>query len=177
MPMKSSIAVIAALALMLLPAAVFAQSSPPAAADPSQLSLELAQKWTDAYETGDAKALAAVYAEDATLSFAGSDPGTGRAAIEKLWAEDIAQESSSITSLSVKTETIAEGSRRLEGDYLVIERETGIVIATGAFAQTWEVQADGETWLIVLDDWQGAKVPLIRIPADAASAPPASPTA
>ena len=123
----------AALALAL-PLPVFAQ-----AATDLRAQIEQADKaWQTAYNGGDAAALAALYAEDAIVMAPGGEAVSGRAAIQAMFATDIARGSkNALTTREVFgggdyaiavggwVETGADGSHKDHGSYVTVYKRVG----------------------------------------------------
>jgi uncharacterized protein (TIGR02246 family) len=61
----------------------------PALAQSKAFIQKLNDEWADAFNKGDAKAVAEMYADDAYVLPPGSDMLKGRAAIEKFWQQEI----------------------------------------------------------------------------------------
>jgi uncharacterized protein (TIGR02246 family) len=135
---------------MLLPGVASAQEVAPG---PSQLIVDLATKWVAAYNTGDAKALAAFYTQDATLFVSGLPRTVGRDLIQEVWAADMGA-GAPLTVLTVTDEVVGVDMRLVHGNYQVVDRNTGEALGEGRFAHIWELQEDGETWLLYVDLWQ-----------------------
>src|SRR6266536_3090828 len=67
----------------------FAHAASPTSADEAAIRAE-STDWVKAYNGGDAKAVAALYAEDALLLPPGAPGVSGRAAIQAFFTKDIA---------------------------------------------------------------------------------------
>ena len=122
--------------------------------------------WEKAFAAGDAKALAALYAEDAVLAPPGAPPVNGRAAIQEFFTKDVAGAKAAGASfvLNPKTDVGVSGSMGWEsGTYKVMVK--GAVVETGKFLSVSR-KKDGK-WLYIRDTWN----------ADAPPAPPAPPPA
>lgn len=96
------------------------------------------QAWQAAYNSGNAAALAALYAEDAKLMAPGAEAVTGRAAIQALFAQDIARGSkNALTTVEVFgggdfaiavggwVETGADGAHKDHGSYVTVYKRAG----------------------------------------------------
>jgi len=119
--------------------------------------------WGSAYNGGDAKAVAALYAEDALLLPPGASSVSGRAAIQAHFARDIvdSKAAGAVFVVSPKTDVGVSGDMGWEsGTYKVTVK--GAVIETGKFLSVSR-KKDGK-WLYLRDTWN-------------ADAPPASPKA
>src|SRR5215831_9492404 len=63
---------------------------------------EAGEKWAEAYNKGDAKALAALYTEDAYLLPPGADLVHGRSAIEAFWRQHMNVSDFKYTTIDIK---------------------------------------------------------------------------
>ena len=125
--------------------------------------------WEKAFNGGDAKAMAALYADDALLLPPGASGASGRAAILEFFTEEIAgaKAAGAAFALNPKTDVGVEGNMGWEsGTYKVTVK--GNVVETGKFLSVSR-KMDGK-WLYIRDTWN-ADAPL------ATSAPPAVPQA
>ena len=122
--------------------------------------------WIKAYNGGDAKAIAALYAEDAILLPPGAPGAKGRAAIQTFIAKDIAdsKQAGAVFNVDPKTDVGVSGDLGWEsGTYTVTVK--GVTVETGKFLSVSR-KKDGN-WLYIRDTWN----------ADAAAAPAAPPSA
>ena len=122
--------------------------------------------WEKAYNGGDAKGVAALYAEDALLLPPGAPGVSGRAAIQAFVTKDIASSKAgeAVFVINPKTDVGVSGNMGWEsGMYKVTVK--GAVVETGKFLSVSR-KKDGK-WLYIRDTWN----------ADAPPAPPAPPTA
>jgi uncharacterized protein (TIGR02246 family) len=125
-----------------------------------------ATSWEKAYNGGDAKAVAALYAEDALLLPPGVSAASGRAAILAFFTKDVAnaKAAGAVFALNPKTDVGVSGNMGWEsGTYKVTVK--GAVVETGKFLSVSR-KKDGK-WLYIRDTWN----------ADAPPAPPAPPAA
>lgn len=94
--------------------------------------------WQTAYNAGDAAALAALYSEDAKVMAPGSAAVSGRAAIQAMFAADIARGSkNALTLVEVLgggdfaievgswVETGADGAHKDHGTFLTVHKRVG----------------------------------------------------
>jgi ketosteroid isomerase-like protein len=109
-----------------------------------QLAERLAASWTTAYNSGDAKSLLALYAEDAAISTVQEGTASGKPAIEVFWMGDI----SGTSDLTVTDAYIAGELAHFEGDYKVTD---GGKITTGRYIQLW--MRDPTGWRIHREMW------------------------
>ena len=122
--------------------------------------------WEKAYNSGDAKGVAAQYAEDALLLPPGAPGVSGRAAILAFFTKDIAgsQAAGVVFVINPKTDVGVSGDMGWEsGTYKVTIK--GAVVETGKFLSVSR-KKDGK-WLYIRDTWN----------ADAPPAPAAPPAA
>jgi len=140
-----------------------AHAATPASADETAIRAQTAI-WEKAYNSGDAKTVAAQYAEDALLLPPGAPSVSGRAAILEYFTKDIAgsKAAGALFVLSPKTDVGISGNMAWEsGTYKVTVK--GAVVETGKFLSVSR-KKDGR-WLYIRDTWN----------ADAPSTPPAAP--
>ena len=120
--------------------------------------------WEKAYNGGDAKGVAAQYADDALLMPPGAPGVSGKAAILAYITKDIASSKAAgaVFVINPKTDVGVSGDMGWEsGTYKVTVK--GAVVETGKFLSVSR-KKDGK-WLYFRDTWN----------ADAPSAPPAPP--
>jgi len=142
--------------------------------------------WMKAYNGGDAKSVAALYAEDALLLPPGAAGVRGRGAILEFFTKDIAgsKASGAVFVVDPKTEVGVSGNMGWEsGTYRVNVK--GAVVETGKFLSVSR-KKDGK-WLYLRDTWNTDAPPTppappvapkaAAAPATAATAPPTAGTA
>lgn len=112
---------------------------------------ELANRWTEAYNSHDAEALGALYTENAHLYVHGQPSYVSRDAIQAFWAEDMTVENP-LTVLTVTHAVDGVDMKLVHGDYQVINRDTGVPVGQGRFAHIWELGEGGE-WYLDRDLW------------------------
>ena len=123
--------------------------------------------WGKAHNGGDAKAVAALYAEDALLLPPGASGVSGRAAILQYFTKDIADSKAAgaVFALDPKTDVGVSGNMGWEsGMYKVTVN--GAVVETGKFLSVSR-KRDGK-WLYIRDTWNADAPPA---PAQAPPAP------
>jgi len=123
--------------------------------------------WEKAYNSGDAKGVAAQYAEDALLLPPGSPAVKGRAAIQHFFTKDIADSKAAgaMFVINYPTEVGVSGNMGWEsGTYKAIVK--GAVVESGKFLSVSRKQ--GGKWLYIRDTWNADASP--------APAPAATPT-
>ena len=125
--------------------------------------------WGKAYNGGDAKAVAALYAEDAILLPPGAPAVKGRAAILEFFTKDIAgsKAAGAVFVLNPKTDVGVSGNMGWEsGTYTATVK--GAIVETGKFLSVSR-KKDGK-WLYIRDTWNADAAPA---PAPAAAPAPA----
>ena len=145
-----------------------AYAASPAIADEVAIRAQTTS-WGKAYNGGDAKAVAALYAEDALLLPPGASGVRGRAAILQYFTKDIADSKAAgaVFALDPKTDVGVSGNMGWEsGMYKVTVK--GAVVETGKFLSVSR-KKDGK-WLYIRDTWNADTPPA---PAQAPAAPPA----
>ena len=153
----------------------FAHAASPANADEAAIRAQAAS-WEKAYNSGDAKAVAAQYAEDALLLPPGTSGVSGRAAILEFFTKDIAGSKAvgAVFVLNPKTDVGVSGNMGWEsGTYKVTVK--GAVVETGKFLSVSR-KKDGK-WLYIRDTWNADAPPApstAPAPPKAAAAPPAA---
>jgi uncharacterized protein (TIGR02246 family) len=125
--------------------------------------------WGKAYNGGDAKAVAALYAEDALLLPPGAPGVSGRAAILEFFTKDIAgaKAAGAVFVLNPKTDVGVSGDMGWEsGTYKATVK--GAVVEAGKFLSV--SRKKGGKWLYIRDTWNVDAPP-------APASPPAPPKA
>jgi uncharacterized protein (TIGR02246 family) len=132
--------------------------------------------WERAYNGGDAKAVAAQYAEDALLLPPGAPGVRGRASILEFFTQDIAgsKAAGAVFIVNPKTDVGVSGNMGWEsGTYKVTVK--GAVVETGKFLSVSH-KKDGK-WHYIRDTWNADEPPALPAPPalpKAAAAPPAA---
>jgi ketosteroid isomerase-like protein len=127
------------------------------------------QGWQDAFNNGDAKALAAVYTEDAILLPPGAPLARGKAAIEAQLAKDAG---GGFKIEIVSLESPSQGDTAYNLGTFTVKDANGAVVDTGKFIEIWKRQY-GE-WKIYADIYNSDVPPPAAAPA-AEEMPGASP--
>jgi uncharacterized protein (TIGR02246 family) len=128
--------------------------------------------WEKAYNGGDAKAVAALYAEDALLLPPGASGVRGRAGILEFFARTIpdSKAAGAVFALNPKTDVGVSGNTGWEsGTYKVTVK--GAIVETGKFLSVSR-KKDGK-WLYIRDTWNADAPPA---PSAAAAPTQATPT-
>ena len=145
-----------------------AYAASPASADEVAIRAQTTS-WGKTNKGGDAKAVAALYAEDALLLPPGASGVSGRAAILRYFTKDIADSKAAgaVFALDPKTDVGVSGNMGWEsGMYKVTVK--GAVVETGKFLSVSR-KKDGK-WLYIRDTWNADAPPA---PAQVPVAPPA----
>lgn len=132
-----------------------------------------APAWAAAYNAGDADALAAMYAEDATLQPPGAPSATGRDAIRAFFAVDTANSKAAGVTMNIPQAGAIDVSGDLAyeaGTYSVTDA-SGATVDTGKYIGVFQ-KRDGK-WLYIRDTWNSDGPPAAA-PATEAAAEPAA---
>lgn len=133
--------------VLTLAAAACARRAP---ADNKAVADEVSATWTRAFNTGDAAALAALYAEDAHSLPPGSPAISGRSDIETYWRDDIG--SGGVATKLSPDHSIAQGELvHVAGAYDVVGKE-GVSLAKGQYDQLWTRVDNG--WKVKHEIWR-----------------------
>jgi len=130
--------------------------------------------WADSYNSGDADALAAAYAEDAVLQPPNAPSASGRAAIREFLAAD----SAGTKAAGLKFVIPGDGPVGISGDLAYeagsfsVEDASGTTVATGKYIGVFN-KIDGK-WLLVRDTWNTDAPPAAAPAADPAAEAPAT---
>ncbi len=111
------------------------------------------EAWLAAYNSGDADALASLYAEDAILMPPGAPPAQGRAAIRDYFAEDTAALKAAGMTMHLDASPSGGFSGDLgwaSGNYKATD-SSGAVVDTGKYLSVY-AKKDGK-WLYIRDTW------------------------
>jgi ketosteroid isomerase-like protein len=119
----------------------------PALVRGTQVSERLTTEWTRAYNAGDTKALAALYADEAVTSTVQEGNFTGRSAIEQFWAADFG-DGKPASTLTVTDAYLSGDLAHLEGEYSVADKN---VVTEGHYVQLW--MRDGNAWRVHREMW------------------------
>lgn len=114
--------------------------------DPA-LAERLESQWINAYNAGNAPALAALYNKDAVLSTRPNGSIEGKEAIEYFWKDDFGGSKPS-TKLALTDVYVAGDLAHLEGQYEVTDKGN---VTTGHYVQLW--MQDGDAWRIHREVW------------------------
>src|SRR6476620_11558880 len=149
----------------------FAHAASPASPDEVAIRAQTTS-WGKAYNGGDAKSVAALYAEDALLLPPGAPGLSGRAAILEFFIPDIAgsRVAGAVIALNPKTDVGVSGNMGWEsGTYKVTVK--GAVVETGKFLSVSR-KKNGK-WLYLRDTWNADAPAASSTPPQAPTTPPA----
>ena len=147
----------------------FAPAASPASADETAIRAQSAD-WVKAYNGGDAKAVAALYAEDALLLPPGAPGVRGRPAILEFFTKDIAgsKAGGAVFAIAPNADVGVSGNMGWEsGTYTVTVK--GAVVETGKYLSVSR-KKDGK-WLYIRDTWNADAPPTPAAPPQAPAAP------
>lgn len=109
---------------------------------------EVTAMWTNAFNSGNAATLAALYTENAHSTAPSGGPTTGRKEIEAYWREDM---KSGETTVLKTTDSIAQGNLlHVSGTYQVGAKD-GARLAYGQFEQLWTKV--NNSWQVQSEIW------------------------
>ena len=149
----------------------FAHAASPASADETAIRAQTTS-WVKAYNGGDAKSVAALYAEDALLLPPGAPGVKGRPAILEFFTKDIADSKAAgvVFAIAPNADVGVSGNMGWEsGTYKVTVK--GAVVETGKYLSVSR-KKDGK-WLYIRDTWNADAPPAPAAPPQApAAAPP-----
>jgi uncharacterized protein (TIGR02246 family) len=133
------------------------------------------QAWVKAYNSGDAKTISGLYAEQAVLLPPGAPAANGNAAIKAYLAKDMAESAKAgVTfSISAKTDVGASGDLGWESGTYAVKGKSGATVEVGKYLTVYK--NSGGKWLIIRDTWNSDAPPAPASPAPAATPAPASP--
>ena len=129
--------------------------------------------WSKGFNGGDAKAVSALYADDAIVMPPGAPAVKGRDAILAFFTKEVggAKSAGAVFNLDPKTDVGVSGNMGWEsGTYTVTVK--GAVVESGKFLSV--SRKKGGKWLYIRDTWNADAPPA---PQAAASAPAAAPAA
>lgn len=110
----------------------------------------LNDKWSAAFNKGDAVAVAAMYAGDAYVLPAGAEMAKGRAAIRKFWA-DAVQQLGDAKLTTVDVQKLGPAAAREIGTFTFRTKGAAPHEVTGKYAVVW--RKIGGKWLLATDIW------------------------
>jgi ketosteroid isomerase-like protein len=127
------------------------------------IAADLSARWMSAYNGGDAKELAAMYAADAQVRHGYCAPVHGRDAIEAFWTNDLAA-GGLTTELNVVDSFEHEGLVYLSGEYAVVDPSIEDAPIGGTFMQIWRRSGKGADWRLFRESW--VNLACVRTPSE-----------
>jgi ketosteroid isomerase-like protein len=134
---------------MILGGSLAACGGDPMAANQA-LTSQVTTAWVEAFNAGDAAALANLYAEDARSIPPTGGVITGRSGIESFWREDIGS-GGGVTELTSDSSITQGDLLHVDGAYEVASKE-GVVLGRGQYQQLWR-RVDGQ-WKVQHEIWR-----------------------
>jgi uncharacterized protein (TIGR02246 family) len=121
--------------------------------------------WAKAYNAGDAKAISALYAEQAVLLPPGAPATKGNAAINAYFAKDTAESAKAgVTfTLDPKSDVGISGDLGWESGTYAVKAKSGASVEVGKYLTVYK-KSDGK-WLIIRDTWNADAPPAPATPA------------
>jgi uncharacterized protein (TIGR02246 family) len=135
-------AIFASCIMMLAASSAFAQSK--------AMIQRQDDKWAEAFNKGDAAALAAMYTEDAYALPAGHDMVKGRAAIEAFWKEAM-QQLGDAKLVVVDVAPLGPRAAREIGTFTFKTKAQSPQPVVGKYVVVWRKL--GNNWLLATDIW------------------------
>jgi len=128
-------------------------------------------EWNAAYNSGDADAIAAKYADDGVVMPPGVPKAAGRDAIRELIASEIAKAQAAGVTLDIdEGEASVSGDTAWHAGSYIVNDASGAAVDSGNYLEVLR-KTDGK-WMIVRDIWNSDRAPMPA--ADAAAEPAAS---
>ena len=154
--------------------------APASAADASKEEAAIraiTQAWQKGYNAGDAKAVAALYSEQAVLLPPGAPAAKGNAAILAYLTKDTADAAKAGVSLSIdpKSDVGISGDLAWESGTYSVKAKSGATVEAGKFLAVYK-KSSGK-WHLIRDTWNADAAPAPMAAAPAASPPPSAPAA
>jgi uncharacterized protein (TIGR02246 family) len=154
------------LALLVLGGYAAAALAADATADEAAIRA-ISPAWAKAYNAGDAKAISALYAEQAVLLPPGAAVAKGKAAIEAYFAKDTAESAKAGVMFSLdprtKSDVGVSGDLGWESGTYAVNAKSGAVVEVGKYLTVYKKSAG--KWLIIRDTWNSDASPSPPTPA------------
>jgi uncharacterized protein (TIGR02246 family) len=123
--------------------------------------------WAKAYNAGDAKAISALYAEQAVLLPPSAPAAKGKAAILAYFAKDTAESAKAGVTFSLdpksKSDVGVSGDMGWESGTYAVNAKSGAPVEVGKYLTVYK-KSDGK-WLIIRDTWNADAPPAPAAPA------------
>ena len=138
--------------LVMLASFITAASAADSATDEAAIR-SLNQTWIKSYNSGDAKAMVNLYAENAVLMAPGAATVSGVPAIRAYLAKDIesVKKAGLVFSVTGKTDVGVSGDMAWESGTYMAKDKAGAIADTGKFLSVFR-KKDGK-WLFLRDMW------------------------
>jgi uncharacterized protein (TIGR02246 family) len=155
--------------LLLLAGYTAAASAAEASTDEAAIHA-ITQAWVKAYNAGDAKAVSALYAEQAVLLAPGAPAAKGNAAIQAYFVKDTAESAKAGVTFSVdpKSDVGTSGELAWESGTYAVKAKSGASVEIGKYLTVYK--KSGGKWLIIRDTWNSDAPPAAASPAPATPA-------
>ena len=141
--------------------------------DPAMATIRAGtETWVKLFNSGNAAAMVALYAEDAVVMPPGAPQARGHAAIKPLLQKEVAGAKASGVTFALGSENEVGVSGDLawhSGTYLV-KNKAGATVDTGKYVETW--RKAGGKWRIIRDIWNSDGPAAAAAPAPAPAAAP-----
>jgi uncharacterized protein (TIGR02246 family) len=135
-------------------AACLVLAAAPAMAQSKAAIQKLSDKWADAFNRGDAKAVAAMYTADAYVLPPGAEMVKGRKAIEALWHGEM-KEIGDVKCTTINVKPLGPKAAREIGSCSFKTKAQPPQSATIKYAVVWE--KSGRSWKLLQDIWNASK--------------------
>jgi uncharacterized protein (TIGR02246 family) len=145
---RIGLAALLALAAATLPAC--GRSGAAAAVDPSAIGADVTRQWSQAFATGDAAKLAAIYTEDARSLPPGGPAIVGRPAIQEYWRGDFGR--GGLETTLTPADTFVDGDLLHTAGTYEVAASGGAALARGQYQQVWS-RIDG-AWRLHREMWR-----------------------
>jgi uncharacterized protein (TIGR02246 family) len=109
------------------------------------------QAWEKAYNAGDAAAVAALYAKDATIMPPGAEPASGTSAIQAFFAEDMKQGAKNALTTG---DVVGSGDQAVSIGKWVATSADGKHLDHGTYMTLYKKEGGG--WKIIRDTWNSS---------------------
>jgi uncharacterized protein (TIGR02246 family) len=123
--------------------------------------------WAKAYNAGDAKAISALYGEQAVLLPPSAPAAKGKAAILAYFAKDTAESAKAGVTFSLdpksKSDVGVSGDMGWESGTYAVNAKSGAPVEVGKYLTVYK-KSDGK-WLIIRDTWNADAPPAPAAPA------------
>ena len=115
--------------------------------------------WAKAYNAGDAKGVAVLYADKAVLLPPGAPAANGKAAIDTYFAKDVAESAKAGVAfiLSPKPDVGISGDLAWESGTYAVKAKSGAIVEVGKYLTVYK--KTGGKWQIIRDTWNADAAP------------------